>query len=205
MKVLIINGSPNPEGCTFTALAEVAARLEANGIETEVFQIGRSPVRGCIDCGGCRNNRCAFDDIANQALAKIEGCDGLVIGSPVYYASPNGSLIALLDRMFFAGGALMRLKPCATVVSARRAGTTAALEVLNKYPTIAQMPLVASKYWNMVHGNDPAEVLSDEEGVNTMRALGDNMAYLLKCIEAGRKSGLTQPAPQPPLFTNFIR
>jgi len=205
MKVLLINGSPNPDGCTFTALREVAGALEAEGIETEIFQIGRQPVRGCIDCGGCRNNRCAFDDIANQALAKFESCDALVIGSPVYYASPNGSLLALLDRMFFAGSALMRLKPAACIVSARRAGTTAALEVLNKYPTIAQMPLVSSSYWNMVHGNEPAEVQKDEEGLKTMRVLGANMAYLLKCMEAGKAAGVAPPAPVQRVFTNFIR
>ncbi len=205
MKVFLINGSPNPDGCTYTALKEVAGALEKNGIEAEVFQIGRLPVRGCIDCGGCRNNRCAFDDIANQALAKFESCDGLVIGSPVYYAAPNGSLIALLNRMFFAGSALMRLKPAACIVSGRRAGTTAALEVLNKYPTIAQMPLVSSTYWNMVHGNEPAEVMKDEEGVQTMRVLGANMAYLLKCIEAGKATGITPPAPAQRIFTNFIR
>ncbi len=205
MKALMINGSPNPDGCTYTALREVAGALEQNGIETEIFQIGRLPVRGCIDCGGCRNNRCAFDDIANKALSMVESCDALVIGSPVYYASPNGSLIALLDRMFFAGSALMRLKPAACIVSARRAGTTAALEVLNKYPTIAQMPLVTSKYWNMVHGNEPAEVRQDEEGMQTMRVLGANMAYLLKCIEAGKAAGVSLPAPEAPLRTNFIR
>ena len=205
MKVLMINGSPNADGCTFTALKEVAGELMREGIESEIFQIGRQPVRGCIDCGGCRNNRCAFDDIANQALAKIESCDALVIGSPVYYASPNGSLLALLDRMFFAGTAIMRMKPAACVVSARRAGTTAALEVLNKYPTLAQMPLVSSSYWNMVHGNEPAEVQKDEEGLKTMRVLGKNMAYLLKCIEAGKKAGVTLPAPEAPKVTNFIR
>lgn len=205
MKVLLINGSPNAEGCTYTALREIAGTLEAEGIATEIFQIGRQPVRGCVDCGGCRNNRCAFDDIANQALSKLEGCDALVIGSPVYYASPNGSLIALLDRMFFAGSALMRLKPAACVVSARRAGATAALEVLNKYPTIAQMPLVSSTYWNMVHGNEPSQVQKDGEGLQTMRVLGRNMAYLLKCIEAGKRAGVTPPAPEPRVFTNFIR
>lgn len=205
MRALLINGSPNPDGCTYTALREVAGALEDNGIETEIFQIGKNPVRSCIDCGGCRNNRCAFDDLANQALAKVESSDALVIGSPVYYASPNGSLIALLDRMFFAGSAVMRLKPAACIVSARRAGTTAALEVLNKYPTIAQMPLVSSSYWNMVHGNEPAEVWKDAEGVQTLRRLGKNMAYLLKCIEAGRAAGVMLPEPEPRIFTNFIR
>lgn len=205
MKVLLINGSPNADGCTYTALREVAGALEAEGIETEIFQIGKAPIRGCVDCGGCKDNRCAFDDIANRALEKFEKCDGLVIGSPVYYASPNGSLIALLDRMFFAGTALMRAKPAACIVSARRAGTTAALEVLNKYPTIAQMPLVSSRYWNMVHGNDPEEAAQDEEGIDVMRALGANMAYLLKCIEAGRKAGINPPSLGPVRRTNFIR
>lgn len=205
MKTLLINGSPNPDGCTYTALAEVARALEQNGIDTEIFQIGKKPVRGCIDCGGCRDNRCAFDDVANRALEKVEKSDALVLGSPVYYASANGSMLALLDRMFFAGGALMRLKPAACVVSARRAGTTASLDILNKYPTIAQMPLVSSKYWNMVHGNQPAEVLQDAEGMQIMRTLGANMAYLLKCIQAGKRAGVTPPMPEPPLRTNFIR
>ena len=205
MKVLLINGSPNPDGCTFTALSFVAKALEEGGIGTEIFQIGKNAIRGCVDCGGCRDNRCAFDDLANRALEKMEGCDGLVIGSPVYYAAPNGSLIALLNRMFFAGTALMRLKPAACVVSARRAGTTAALEVLNKYPTLAQMPLISSTYWSMVHGNEPQEVYQDIEGVETMRTLGMNMAYLLKCIEAGRVAGVMPPEYKPKTFTNFIR
>lgn len=205
MKALLINGSPNPDGCTYTALREVVGALVSGGVEAEIFQIGREPVRGCVDCGGCRNNRCAFDDLANRALEKMETSDGLVIGSPVYYAAPNGSLIALLNRMFFAGTALMRLKPAACVVSARRAGTTAALEVLNKYPTIAQMPLVSSTYWNMVHGNEPQEVFQDKEGVGTMRTLGSNMAYLLKCIEAGKTAGVTPPEREPKTYTNFIR
>jgi multimeric flavodoxin WrbA len=205
MKVLLINGSPNPDGCTFTALTEVAGALKQGDVETEIFQIGKNAIRGCVDCGGCRDNRCAFDDLANRALMKMEGCDGLVIGSPVYYAAPNGSLIALLNRMFFAGSALMRLKPAACIVSARRAGTTAALEVLNKYPTIAQMPLVSSTYWSMVHGSEPGEVYQDKEGVETMRTLGANMAYLLKCIEAGKAAGIAPPIHEPKTFTNFIR
>jgi multimeric flavodoxin WrbA len=205
MKALLINGSPKPDGCTYTALSEVARTLREGGVETEIFQIGREPVRGCIDCGRCKDNRCVFDDIVNRALEKAEKSDAMVFASPVYYASVNGSMIALLDRMFFAGKDVLQCKPAACVVSARRAGTTAALDVLNKYPTIAQMPLVSSKYWNMVHGNNPAEVLKDEEGMQVMRTLGRNMAYLMKCIEAGRIAGIVPPAQEPPARTNFIR
>lgn len=208
MKVLLINGSPRKEGCTYTALTEVANQLNNNDVETEIFQLGNKPIRGCIACGKCSstNNRCIFDDDkVNEAIKKMEESDGLVIGSPVYYASANGALIAMLDRMFYAGRTCFAYKPGAAVVSARRAGTTTSLDELNKYFTISQMPVVSSHYWNMVHGNSPDEVKMDLEGMQIMRALGDNMAWLLKSIEAGRKTGITLPEKEVRVRTNFIR
>ena len=205
MKVLLINGSPNREGCTFTALSEAAAQLNKNGIETEFLQIGTGAVRGCIGCGKCsQTQRCVFDDQVNEALDKMEKADGLIVGSPVYYASANGSVISFLDRMFYAGNCFA-FKPAAAVASARRAGTTATLDELNKYFTIAQMPVVSSQYWNMVHGMSPEDVKQDLEGLQTMRALADNMAWLLKSIEAGKKAGIRPPQPEPRAYTNFIR
>lgn len=207
MKVILINGSPHPKGCTYTALTEVAGQLNENGVDTELIHIGSKPVRGCIGCGKCSQNdsRCIFsDDIINATLDKIEHADGLVVGSPVYYASPNGSLLSFLDRLFYAGNCFS-YKPGAAIVSARRGGTTAALDVLNKYFTISHMPVVSSQYWNMVHGNSPEEVKQDLEGMQTMRVLGRNMAWLIKSIEAGKQAGITQPDAEPKARTNFIR
>ncbi len=207
MKVLLINGSPNEAGCTFTALSEAARILEEEGIETEMFQLGKKPIRGCIGCGGCVNKgRCVFDDDAvNRAIEKAEGADGYIIGSPVYFASANGALIALLDRMFYAAGKCFVYKPAAAVVSARRAGTTASIDEINKYFSIRNMPVVSSKYWTMVHGNTPEEVKQDLEGMQIMRTLGRNMAWMLKCIEAGKKAGIDAPGAETPVKTNFIR
>lgn len=207
MKVLLINGSPNPAGCTFTALSEVAAALNGEGVDTQIFQLGKEPIRGCLGCGACRKmGRCAFSDgNVNQALDLLEDCQGLVVGSPVYYAGPNGALISFLDRLFFTGRVSSH-KVGAAVVSARRAGTTASLDVLNKYFFISGMPVAPSQYWNMVHGNTPDEVRQDLEGLQIMRTLGRNMAYLIKCMEAGRQAGIQPPEPeQPRLRTNFIR
>lgn len=208
MKVLLINGSPNEKGCTYTALCEAAGALEKEGIETEIFQMGRLPVRGCIGCGGCAvkgGGRCVFDDdVVNRALEKAEEADGYIIGSPVYFASANGSLIAMLDRMFYAGKCFA-YKPAAAVVSARRAGTTASIDELNKYFSIRNMPIVSSKYWTMVHGNTPDEVRRDLEGMQNMRVLGRNMAWMLKCMEAGKQAGITIPEAETPARTNFIR
>ena len=207
MKALLINGSPNAHGCTFTALGEVEKSLRQEGIETEIFQLGKEPLRGCLGCGACKKSgRCAFSDgNVNQALDILKGCQALVVGSPVYYASPNGALIAFLDRLFYAGG-LDDHKVGAAVVSARRAGTTAALDVLNKYFLISGMPIAPSQYWNMVHGNTPQEVLEDLEGLQVMRVLGRNIAYLMKCMRAGRDAGILPPAPeQKRERTNFIR
>lgn len=208
MKVLLINGSPREKGCTYTALRETADSLEQEGIETEILHIGKKPVSGCMACGYCGRtgkNRCVTEDAVNTALEKMEEADGLVVGSPVYYASANGAVISFLDRMFYAGGGLFPFKPGAAVVSARRAGTTASLEVLNKYFMISQMPVVSSNYWNMVHGNSPEEVKQDKEGLQTMRILGKNMAWLLKLIEAGRKSGIPNPRQEQKIKTSFIR
>lgn len=205
MKVLLINGSPNAKGCTFTALSEVSRVLQECGIETEIAQIGNKAVRGCIGCGGCREKkRCVFqDDITNEMIEKMEKADGLIIGSPVYFASPNGNLISMLDRFFYAGDCFAH-KPAAAVVSARRAGTTVTLDDLNKYFGIRQMPVVSSTYWNMVHGNCPEDVMQDEEGLQTMRNLGRNMAWMLKCIESGKKNGILPPAAESGCRTNFI-
>lgn len=206
MKALLINGSPNEKGCTYTALSEVAAALEENGVETKIVPIGKQPIRGCIGCGGCAGkNRCVFnEDPVNALIEEMEAADALVIGSPVYFASPNGNLTSLLDRFFYAGGCFAH-KPAAAVASARRAGTTVTLDDLNKYFQIRQMPVVSSTYWNMVHGSRPEEVQKDEEGLQTMRNLGRNMAWLLKCIEKGRKDGLEPPVNEHTYKTNFIR
>lgn len=206
MKVLLINGSPNAKGCTYTALSEVEKILNENNIETEMIQIGNKAIRGCIGCGGCKSTKkCVFDDdLVNEVIAKMESADGLIIGSPVYFASPNGNLMSMLDRMFYAGDCFAH-KPAAAVVSARRAGTTVSLDDLNKYFSIRQMLTVGSTYWNMVHGSKPEDVLCDEEGLQTMRNLGRNMAWILKCIEAGAATGIKAPAAEREKWTNFIR
>ncbi len=206
MKVLLLNGSPNEKGCTYTALIEVAETLEQQGIETEIMQTGKALVRGCTACGSCYNGsgRCVFnDDCVNVFLEKMETADGLIIGSPVYFAAPNGALLALLDRAFYAGKQFA-YKPAAAVTSARRAGTTATLEVINKYFTLRHMPVVASQYWNMVHGSNPDQVRQDLEGMQIMRTLGRNMAWLLKCLEAGKKAGVSLPEREEPARTDFI-
>ena len=208
MKVLMINGSPNENGCTATALGVVAEALAADGIESEIVWLGKGALRDCIGCRACRklNNRCVFDDdVVNRILAKAEEADGFVFGSPTYYAHTNGRILSVLDRVFYAGSAVFAGKPGAAVVSARRAGTTANLDVLNKYFSISRMPVVSSCYWNMVHGNTPEEVRQDEEGLQIMRTLGREMAWLLKSIEAGRQAGLSRPAAEAKIMTNFIR
>ena len=205
-KVLLINGSPNKAGCTYTALREVEKSLNKNGVETEIFHIGKGPVQGCTGCGGCgRNGKCVFDDGVNRLVERLDEFDGLVIGSPVYYASPNGALLAFLDRLFFAAGKKFAGKPGAAVVSCRRGGATAAFDVLNKYFSISNMPIVTSQYWNQIHGNTPEEALQDAEGLQTMRTLGENMAWLIKCIQAGRAAGVPEPVYEKKQSTNFIR
>ena len=210
MKVLLINGSPNELGCTHEALGEVALALRESGIESELLHIGRGPVRGCIGCGGCARSgthRCVFgDDPVNTALERMASCDGLVIGSPVHYASAGGSITSFLDRMFYAGGATLRGKVGAAVVSARRAGTTAALDQLHKYFFISGMPIAPSQYWPMVHGSTPEQVRQDEEGLQIMRMLGRNMAYMLRAFALAREHGILPPAPEPERKrTSFIR
>lgn len=206
MKVLLINGSPHKEGCTFTALNEVAKTLEKNGIETEILYLGVKPIAGCIACGKCSQlGKCFIDDKVNEILARSDEFDGLVIGSPVYYAGPSGQIRAFLDRLFYAGGRRFAGKPGAAVVSCRRGGATAAFDQLNKYFTISSMPIVSSQYWNQVHGAYAEQVLQDEEGMQTMRTLGNNMAWLLKCIQLGKENGITLPEREPPVWTNFVR
>lgn len=207
MKVLLINGSPKENGCTYTALREIEKTLQQEGLETEIAQIGSGPARGCLGCRGCaETGRCVFsDDPVNELIEKMEQADGLIIGSPVYYASANGALVSILDRMFYAAGGRFAHKPGAAIASARRAGTTATVDELNKYFTISQMPIVSSTYWNMVHGTCPEDVRQDLEGLQVMRNLARNMAWMLRCIEAGKKAGIAPPEVEREARTNFIR
>lgn len=209
MKVLLFNGSSNTHGCTYTALEEIASALQNNGIETEIIQIGKDAIRDCIGCGACRKigGKCVFkDDIVNEVIEKAKTADGFIFGSPVYYAHPSGRLLSFMDRIFYAGGANFAFKPAAAIVSARRAGTTASLDAITKHFTINQMPIVSSNYWPMVHGaqNSPDDVKQDLEGLQIMRVLANNMAWLLKCIEAGRKAGIDKPQAEERVWTNFI-
>jgi multimeric flavodoxin WrbA len=205
MKVLMINGSPHEHGCTRAALDEAARALNEAGAETELLWLGTDAVPGCLDCGGCRESgRCVRDDAVNEALEKMERCGGLIVGAPVHFASPGGSVIAFLDRMFYAGDCFA-FKPAAAVVCARRAGTTASLDVLCKYFTIARMPVVSSTYWNMVHGRRGPDAQLDAEGLQTMRNLGRNMAWLMACIEAGGRAGIPLPQDESGARTDFIR
>ena len=207
MKVLLLNGSTRKDGCTYFALSEAAKTLNAEGVETEIVQMGGVPVRDCVGCNGCAGKgQCVFgDDMVNEVIAKSKEADGFVFGSPVYYAHPSGQILSLLDRVFYAGAEAFLHKPAAVVVTARRAGTTASLDVLNKYLLNAEMPIVSSTYWNMVFGPSPELVEQDEEGLQTMRNLGRNMAWLLGCIEAGRQQGRTPPRAEREQWTNFNR
>ena len=207
MKVILLNGSCRAQGCTYTALCEAKKELEGEGIECELMQIGAQPIRDCVACGGCAGKgHCVFDgDGVNALIDKMREADGFIFGSPVYFAHPDGRVQCLLDRAFYAGRSAFEHKPAAVIVSARRAGTTASLDVLNKYPLIAQMPLVASSYWPMVHGSTPQQVLEDEEGMQTVRNLARNMAWLLKCIELGKQNGVPVPQNETSAKTNFIR
>lgn len=203
MKVLLINGSPHKNGCTYTALSEIKNQLKKDDIESEIFWIGTKPVRGCIACLKCRDNnsKCAFDDdVANTIIDKIREFDGVIIGSPVYYSGPNGALCAILDRVFYASGAEFAYKPGAAIVSCRRGGASASFDRLNKYFTISNMPIVSSQYWNMVHGNTPEEVKQDFEGLQIMRTLARNMAWILKSIKDN-----PLPESENKINTNFIR
>ena len=202
----MINGSPNEFGCTYTALNEVAGALERNGIGTEIYYLGKPAIHGCTGCGACSKlGKCVYDDAVNAVAARLDGFDGIVVGSPVHYSGPSAQLCAFMDRLFYSAGDKLKYKPAAAVVSCRRGGSTAALDRLIKYFTISNMPLVSSQYWPQVHGTDPDEVRQDAEGMQTMRVLGENMAWLLRCIEAGRAAGVPGPAKEPRVATNFIR
>lgn len=209
MKVLLLNGSTRAGGNTAAALKEAALQLEKEGIETETVQIGGEPIRDCIGCGACAKSGrgcCVFgDDIVNELIEKAKNCDGFIFGTPVYYAHPSGRILSVLDRAFYAGGAAFNKKPGAAVAVARRGGTTASFDVLNKYFTIAEMPVVSSTYWNNVHGAAPGDAAQDAEGLQTMRNLARNMAWLLRCIEAGKANGIEPPKSERTSRTNFVR
>ena len=206
MKVLMVNGSPHKEGCTYTALKEVAGALEKYGIESEIFWVGNGEIAGCIGCGACAKTGegCFRKDVVNEFVAKVGEADGYIFGSPVHYAAASGALTSFMDRAFYSGGSKMTGKPAAAVVSCRRGGASAAFDQINKYFTINCMPVVGSQYWNQVHGGKAEEVKQDEEGMQTMRSLGNNMAWLLKCIEAGKNAGI-EPVREKKVYTNFIR
>lgn len=205
MKVILVNGSSRKEGYTNAALLEVERSLKEEGIETEQFFIGNQPLADCIACGKCRKDgRCTFEDVVNEFVEKAKNADGFVFGSPVYYAHPSGRLLSFMDRAFYSGGSVFAFKPAAAVLSARRAGTTASFDVINKYFTIASMPVVSSTYWNHVYGKEPKQVQEDKEGLMTMYNIGKNMAWMLKCIELGKKNGLEHPVNEK-ILTNFTR
>ncbi|MEJ8737486.1 flavodoxin family protein [Erysipelotrichaceae bacterium HCN-30851] len=204
MKALLVNGSPRPNGCTYTALCELAKTLEQEGIETEIVQAGSKDIRGCIACRSChKTGKCVFDDVVNEIAPKFAEADALVIGSPVYYASPAGGAISFMNRLFYSTSTIDKsMKVGAAVVSCRRGGNTTSFDVLNKYFTISGMPIASSQYWNMVYGNTPEEVLQDKEGLQTMRTLGKNMAFLMKSIQLGKEQfGL--PEKEEKILTNF--
>lgn len=210
MKVMLVNGSPHKTGCTFRALSEVANTLEKQGIETEIFWIGNKPIGGCAGCLACvKLGKCVFDDIVNEFREKALTADAFIFGTPVHYAAAAGNITSFMDRAFYAeskgnNNLAFYMKPAAAVISARRAGTTATFDQMNKYFAIHQMPIVSSRYWNMVHGTTPEEVEQDLEGLYTMRVLARNMAYLLRCQEAARNAGVPLPEQEPLIFTNFI-
>ena len=210
MKVLLVNGSPHEKGCTYTALMEVANTLKDEGIDSEIYWIGIKPLTGCTACKSCaRTGKCAFNDKVNEFLDIAQNADGFIFGSPVHYAAATGAITSFMDCAFYTnllgGRNAFYLKPAAAVLSARRAGTTATLDQLNKYFTISEMPIVSSRYWNMVHGAKPEDVKKDLEGLQTMRVLARNMAWFLKCKEAGIKAGVPFPMKEESIFTNFIR
>ena len=206
MKVILVNGSPHKEGNTFLCLSEIAAQLTAEGIDSEILWLGNGPVRDCIGCGRCTDEGCVFaDDCVNEFLARAKEADGFVFGTPVYYAHPSGRILSFLDRVFYAGSGLMAFKPAASVTIARRGGTVASYDVLNKYFGITQMPIVGSTYWNQAYGRIPGEAAQDAEGMQTMRNLARNMAWILKSLEAGKAAGVALPATERGARTHFIR
>lgn len=206
MKVLLVNGSPHKNGCTYTALMEVKNTLEKNDIDTEIMWLGIEPVAGCIGCGKClKDGKCFRNDIVNEFLEKVPYFDGFIFGTPVHFASGSGEITSFMDRIFYGRRQLFSNKLASAVVSCRRGGATAALDQMNKYFAMNNMPIVTSQYWNMVHGSKPEDVLKDEEGMQTMRTLSNNMAWLLKCIDAGKRFGVVVPQNEKIITTNFIK
>ncbi len=207
MKVLLVNGSSHKTGCTYTALNEVAKTLNKEGIETEIIQLGNCELRDCCGCNECHKlGKCVFDDgYVNEFIDEAKTADGFVFGTPVYYAHPSGRILSFLDRVFYAGSYAFAFKPGASIASARRSGTTASFDVLNKYFTIANMPIVSSIYWNNIHGRIADDAKQDLEGLQTMRTLGRNMAWMLKCIESGKQNGIARPELEDRIITDFIR
>ncbi len=205
MKVILFNGSPKKNGCTYTALCEIEKELNKEGIETEIFHAG-SATKGCLGCGYCRNNgKCITDDCVNEAIKLIENADGVVFGSPVHYAAMSGMMTSFLDRLFYSSSSLLKHKPCAVIASCRRGGSTATIDQLLKYPGINEMPVINGPYWPMVHGNTPEETLQDLEGLQVMRCIGKNMAWILKCIKSGEEARIKKPVCEEKVRTNFIR
>ncbi len=207
MKVLLINGSPREKGCTYTGLTEVAKALQADGVETEIYHIGKDAISGCTACRACAKlGKCVINDQVNELSERLGEFDGIVLGSPVYYSNVAGGMRCFLDRLFFSGGGRkLAGKPGCAIVSCRRGGASATFDELNKYFSISNMPIVSSNYWNQIHGGSPEEVVKDEEGMQTMRVLGHNMAWLLKCIEAGKSQGIEWTLPEAKIYTNYIR
>ncbi len=206
MKVLLLNGSSHRNGTTFTALDEIARVLKSENIDSEIFQLGNPELRDCTGCQACKKiGKCVYDDIVNEFVEKAKTADAFVFGTPVYYAHPSGRILSFLDRAFYSGKSAFEYKPAAAVAVARRSGTTASFDVLNKYFTISNMPIVSSTYWNNLHGNMMEEARQDLEGLQVMRNLGRNMAWLLQCLDAGRKMGITKPEKEEQIKTNFIR
>ena len=206
MKVLLINGSPNPNGNTAFALHQMAKIFESEGVESEIIHVGNQQIHGCTACGGCyKLGKCVFDDLVNDTAGKLRDADGIVLGSPVYYASPNGTLLTFLDRLFYSSGNVdKRMKVGSSVVVARRGGCSASLDVLNKYFSISQMPIASSTYWNLIHGSKPCEAAQDAEGICTVRNLAKNMVFLMRSVALGKES-IGLPEAEKHVFTNFIR
>ena len=209
MKVLLVNGSPRKDGNTYVALRQIADVLESQGVDAEIFWIGNEPINGCVMCGGCRTaKRCALGGVVSEFQEKALQADGFVFGSPVHFAGPAGNFCSFMDRLFYScsgDGKTLYMKPAAAITVARRAGTSASLDRINKYITYAHMPLISSSYWNVIFGAKKGEVMQDEEGMQIMRNVGLNMAYVLRCIKAGTEAGVERPQREAPARTNFIR
>ena len=206
MKVLLVNGSPHENGCTYTDLKEIADTLAKNGVDSEIYWIGKGDIAGCKGCGYCRSKgECSVKDQVNELGRRIDEFDGFVFGSPVYYSGPAGQLCAFMDRFFYTYASRLDGKVGACIVNARRGGNSASFERLNQYLLISNMIVPGSQYWNMSHGLTPDDVRQDQEGLQTMRALADNIAWILKCIDAGRKAGIDKPSREPRLRVNYIR